>query len=323
MRPGRDAPRWLSSGKSAWASKLAARTGQYVRVWAGVHPKDVGGAPGVWGQARTLQHELAAVQLRGGQFAAEAVHGRELLMLAAAPLFATNRQAWAKPACSRVSKVATELSSAQPALVGAVGRWFAREAPKVVSPHGLKPYPAPQPPRVPPTCVCPLLRDHLRKSRGLCERALQGGEFGAADVGSGSKAGAATGKVCRPGAGCRPNQLISPVVQQQRLLVPPTCSTYRWVSAPRGLLEPAGVAAGIAGAVALHARLGCDRFDNVAPGRAVTRPRGVTVGDFLDKPRADGGLEMSRYVAAAVLAVLILAAITLLPKRAERVRVAD
>ena len=89
------------------------------------------------------------------------------------------------------------------------------------------------------------------------------------------------------------------------------------------LLDPVGVAAGNAGAVALHARLGCDRFDNVAPGRAVTRPRGVTVGDFLDKPRADGGLEMSRYVAAAVLAVLILAAITLLPKRAERVRVAD
>ena len=80
VRPGRDAPRWLSSGKSAWASKLAARTGQYVRVWAGVHPKDVGGAPGVWGQARTLQLELAAVELRSGQFAAEAVHGRALLM---------------------------------------------------------------------------------------------------------------------------------------------------------------------------------------------------------------------------------------------------
>jgi uncharacterized membrane-anchored protein len=47
----------------------------------------------------------------------------------------------------------------------------------------------------------------------------------------------------------------------------------------------------------------------------------ATVGDFLDKLRADGGLEMSRYVAPAVLAVLILAAISLLSKRAEGARV--
>ena len=38
---------------------------------------------------------------------------------------------------------------------------FAREAPEVVSRHGLKPCAALQSPRVPPTCVHQLLRDHL------------------------------------------------------------------------------------------------------------------------------------------------------------------
>jgi uncharacterized membrane-anchored protein len=50
----------------------------------------------------------------------------------------------------------------------------------------------------------------------------------------------------------------------------------------------------------------------------LTRPLGATVGDFLDKPRANGGLELSRYWASAVLAVFIVACVALLPKRAER-----
>ena len=54
----------------------------------------------------------------------------------------------------------------------------------------------------------------------------------------------------------------------------------------------------------------------------LTRPLGATVGDFLDKPRASGGLELSRYWASAVLAVFIVACILLLPQRAERRRVA-
>jgi uncharacterized membrane-anchored protein len=49
----------------------------------------------------------------------------------------------------------------------------------------------------------------------------------------------------------------------------------------------------------------------------LTRPLGATVGDFLDKPHASGGLEMSRYVASAVLAVFNLTCILVLPKRAE------
>src|SRR6266481_592611 len=48
----------------------------------------------------------------------------------------------------------------------------------------------------------------------------------------------------------------------------------------------------------------------------LTRPLGATVGDFLDKPRNRGGLALSRPLASAVIAVLILAAILLLPQRA-------
>ncbi len=50
----------------------------------------------------------------------------------------------------------------------------------------------------------------------------------------------------------------------------------------------------------------------------LTRPLGATVGDFLDKPRTAGGLEMSRYWASAVLAIFIVVCVALLPKRAER-----
>lgn len=50
----------------------------------------------------------------------------------------------------------------------------------------------------------------------------------------------------------------------------------------------------------------------------LTRPLGATVGDFLDKPLAHGGLALSRYAASAVLLGVIVAAVVLLPQRAER-----
>ncbi len=50
----------------------------------------------------------------------------------------------------------------------------------------------------------------------------------------------------------------------------------------------------------------------------LTRPLGATVGDFLDKPREHGGLALSRPIASAVLAVLIVAYILILPQRAGR-----
>ena len=47
----------------------------------------------------------------------------------------------------------------------------------------------------------------------------------------------------------------------------------------------------------------------------LTRPLGATVGDFLDKPFADGGLDLSRPIASAVLTVAIIALILLIPQR--------
>ena len=47
----------------------------------------------------------------------------------------------------------------------------------------------------------------------------------------------------------------------------------------------------------------------------LTRPLGATVGDFLDKPLAKGGLAFSRPVATLVLGAAILLLIALLPQR--------
>jgi uncharacterized membrane-anchored protein len=48
----------------------------------------------------------------------------------------------------------------------------------------------------------------------------------------------------------------------------------------------------------------------------LTRPLGATAGDFLDKPRSQGGLAFSRPLASAILAVFILVCLLILPQRA-------
>lgn len=48
----------------------------------------------------------------------------------------------------------------------------------------------------------------------------------------------------------------------------------------------------------------------------LTRPLGATIGDFLDKPVADGGFDLSRPLASLVIAVIIIALILILPQRA-------
>jgi uncharacterized membrane-anchored protein len=48
----------------------------------------------------------------------------------------------------------------------------------------------------------------------------------------------------------------------------------------------------------------------------LTRPLGATVGDWLTKPHADGGLDLSRISSSAVIAAFILASVLLLPQRA-------
>jgi uncharacterized membrane-anchored protein len=48
----------------------------------------------------------------------------------------------------------------------------------------------------------------------------------------------------------------------------------------------------------------------------LTRPLGATVGDFLDKPLDKGGLDLSRPIATAALAVAIVLLVLLVPQRA-------
>jgi len=50
----------------------------------------------------------------------------------------------------------------------------------------------------------------------------------------------------------------------------------------------------------------------------LTRPLGATVGDFLDKPVAQGGLALSRPLASAVIADVIVALLIVLPHRPGR-----
>jgi len=50
----------------------------------------------------------------------------------------------------------------------------------------------------------------------------------------------------------------------------------------------------------------------------LTRPLGAVVGDFLDKPVADGGLALSRYSASAALIAFIIACIIIFPHRAAK-----
>ena len=50
----------------------------------------------------------------------------------------------------------------------------------------------------------------------------------------------------------------------------------------------------------------------------LTRPLGATVGDWFDKPRAQGGLDVSRPAATLILAAAIVLLIAVLPQRASR-----
>jgi len=50
----------------------------------------------------------------------------------------------------------------------------------------------------------------------------------------------------------------------------------------------------------------------------LTRPLGAAVGDFLDKPVAQGGLAFSRPLASLVLTVAIVVLILLIPQRAGK-----
>jgi uncharacterized membrane-anchored protein len=50
----------------------------------------------------------------------------------------------------------------------------------------------------------------------------------------------------------------------------------------------------------------------------LTRPLGAVVGDFLDKPHENGGLELSRFVASALLLAFVVICLLVFPQRAAR-----
>jgi uncharacterized membrane-anchored protein len=50
----------------------------------------------------------------------------------------------------------------------------------------------------------------------------------------------------------------------------------------------------------------------------LTRPLGAVVGDYLDKPIADGGLAMSRFSASAALLAFIVACLFFFRQRAAK-----
>lgn len=53
----------------------------------------------------------------------------------------------------------------------------------------------------------------------------------------------------------------------------------------------------------------------------LTRPLGAAVGDFLDKPVAQGGLEFSRPLASLVLTAAIVILVLVIPQRADKAEV--
>jgi uncharacterized membrane-anchored protein len=94
-----------------------------------------------------------------------------------------------------------------------------------------------------------------------------------------------------------------------------------WIADTGGLGYEGGALVFGAGLIVLAAAYYWTRMSRVAlfwMAFILTRPLGATVGDFLDKPVNQGGLDLSRPLASAVLAIFIVVCIFLLPQRAGR-----
>ncbi len=92
-----------------------------------------------------------------------------------------------------------------------------------------------------------------------------------------------------------------------------------WTADDTGLGYDGGAllfAAGLAVLAALYFWTSVSRVLLFWAAFILTRPLGATVGDFLDKPRSDGGMALSRPIASAVIAVFIIACLLILPQRA-------
>jgi uncharacterized membrane-anchored protein len=92
-----------------------------------------------------------------------------------------------------------------------------------------------------------------------------------------------------------------------------------WMADTNGLGYEGGslvFGSGLAILVGLYFFTGLSRTALFWAAFILTRPLGATVGDFLDKPLAEGGLAVSRFSASAMLAIFIIACIVILPQRA-------
>jgi uncharacterized membrane-anchored protein len=94
-----------------------------------------------------------------------------------------------------------------------------------------------------------------------------------------------------------------------------------WMADTGGLGYEGGAlvfAVGLAGILGLYFWTNASRVLLFWAAFILTRPLGATVGDFLDKLVANGGLALSRPLASAVIAAFIVACIFVLPQRAGR-----
>jgi uncharacterized membrane-anchored protein len=92
-----------------------------------------------------------------------------------------------------------------------------------------------------------------------------------------------------------------------------------WVAGTNDLGYGGGAilfAGALVGILVLYAATQTSRVTLFWAAFILTRPLGATLGDLLDKPLANGGFAISRYLASAILAGLIVALIAVLPKRA-------
>ncbi|MDT5343499.1 MAG: hypothetical protein QOE52_2683 [Mycobacterium sp.] len=94
-----------------------------------------------------------------------------------------------------------------------------------------------------------------------------------------------------------------------------------WLADTRGFGYERGAlvfTAALVAVVALYYWTGVSRVTLFWVAFILTRPLGATVGDFIDKPVADGGLALSRPLASAVIAAIIVALLVILPQRPGR-----
>ena len=74
--------------------------------------------------------------------------------------------------------------------------------------------------------------------------------------------------------------------------------------------------AGLAGIAALYYWTEVSRVGLFWAAFILTRPLGATLGDFLDKPLDHGGLALSRPIASAVIALVMVGCVLVIPQRA-------